>query len=128
MKSIAPIPLAFCSVTLALPLHLLIAGHALHETSSVLANPVLLSAILYSGIFSTGFAYALYNYGVQQLGAGHATAFQNLVPVVAIVASWFLLSEAPFAIQLLGGALIIAGLVVMRSRRKHLATGGRTKT
>ncbi len=121
MKSIGPLPLAFCSVTLSLPLHLLVAGTAIYEIGNVFEDRLLLAAVAYSGLFSTGVAYALYNFSVRQLGTAHATAYQNLVPFVALVAAWLLINEIPYRMQLVGGSLIIAGLLIMRRRRSEMA-------
>ncbi len=116
LKSISPVVLAFYSIAATLPLHFLVARQTFGNTARVLADPWLVAVIVYSGICSTGLAYAMWNYGVQQLGAAHAAAFQNLVPLIAMTFGWLLLGEVPFAMQLIGGAMIIAGLVVMRRR------------
>jgi len=116
LQNTSPVALAFCSVGGALPLHFWIARQAIGETWQVFSDPWLMSALLYSGIFSTGLAYAFWNYGVKHLGPSHAASFQNLVPLIALFAGWILIGEVPFALQLLGGALIITGLIVMRHR------------
>jgi drug/metabolite transporter (DMT)-like permease len=41
-----------------------------------------------------------------------------LVPAVAIVMGWVLLSEAPPAISFVGGAVAIGGVVLARSKPK----------
>ncbi len=117
MKNISPIALAFWSVALSVPLHFVVARHALPQIRDVVADPWLVAAIIYSGTFSTGLAYAMWNFGIKELGAAHAAGFQNLVPVVALIASWLLIGEVPLPVQLVGGALIIGGLIVMRRRR-----------
>ncbi len=117
MKNISPIALAFFGIAVTVPLHLLLAFHAVAQTHAVFSDPLLLAALCYSGVFSTGLAYAMWNYGVKVIGPGLAAGFQNLVPLIAMLASWLMIGEVPFAMQLLGGALIIGGLVVMRTRR-----------
>ena len=77
-----------------------------------------LAALCYSGIFSTGLAIAMWNIGVKQVGPSHAAGFQNLVPLIALGSSWLLIGEIPVLQQLVGGALIIAGLITMRMSRK----------
>ena len=118
MKNISPIALAFWSVALSVPLHFLVASYALPQLGEVFADPWLVVAIVYSGTFSTGLAYAMWNYGIKKLGAAHAAGFQNLVPVVALIASWLLIGEVPLTWQLIGGTLIIGGLIVMRRQRR----------
>ena len=118
MRNLSPIALAFLGVALAVPAHWIVARNSLHQIQTVVSDPVLLATIIYSGVCSTGLAYAMWNFGIRILGASHASAFQNLVPLIAIFASWLLLSEYPMVIQLCGGGLIIGGLVVMRKVRK----------
>jgi drug/metabolite transporter (DMT)-like permease len=117
MKNISPIALAFFAIGATVPLHLMIAGHVMWQTPDLFSDPLLLAALLYSGVFSTGLAYAMWNYGVKVIGPGQAAGFQNLVPLIAMFSSWLMIGEVPFAMQLLGGALIISGLAVMRTRR-----------
>ena len=76
--------------------------------------------ILYSGVFSTGLAYAMWNLGVKQLGASHAAVFQNLVPLVALLCSWYFLDERVTPIQIFGGTMIIAGLFVVPRNRQSV--------
>ncbi|MDB4483832.1 DMT family transporter [bacterium] len=118
MKTISPIQLAFYATLGTLPIHYLMAW--LFETNGFqhLNQPAILFCIGYSGIFSTGLAYAMWNYGVHKLGASHASVFQNLVPLVALAAAWISpLNEKITAIQILGGFLIIFGLLVTQKLR-----------
>ncbi|MEM7455829.1 MAG: DMT family transporter [Planctomycetota bacterium] len=116
LRKTSPVALAFVSVAATVPLHFLVASQGAGVYLEAMSKPKLAVAILYSGVFSTGLAYAMWNYGVQQLGAAHAAVFQNLVPLIALVAGWVFIGEVPFLLQLVGGGLIIAGLVIMRSR------------
>ena len=118
MKTVSPLELAFYSVALTVPFHFLIAGPAVAEIGQLFDDPWLMLAIVYSGVFSTGLAYAMWNFGVQQLGASHAAGFQNLVPLVALAASWLLIGEVPFPAQVIGGVVIISGLWTMRNQRQ----------
>ena len=117
LKHIEPLPLAFWALALSTPFHFLIAGNGLGELGNLLSDPWLAAAILYSGALSTGIAYVLWNQGIRSLGTAHASIYQNLVPIVALVAAWFLIGEIPVALQIIGGLLIITGVVVMRKNR-----------
>jgi drug/metabolite transporter (DMT)-like permease len=116
MKRLSPIALAFVGVGLSVPFHWMVAWHSIGDSYAVLTDPELVGIIIYSGVFSTGLAYAMWNFGIRILGASHASAFQNLVPLIAIFSSWLLISEIPVLLQFCGGALIIGGLVVMRKK------------
>lgn len=78
-------------------------------------------AILYSGALSTGVAVIMWNTAVKHVGPSHTAASGNLVPVIALLSSAWLLDERISMIQLLGGGLILGGLFVMRRARRPLA-------
>ena len=117
MKSVAPLPLAFCGVAIAVPFHFLIAADSITEVGRFFEDPWLATALLYSGGLSTGLAYYLWNYGIKVLGASHTAIFQNLVPFFALFAAWLMLNEIPVALQFVGGSLIIVGVIIMRKNR-----------
>lgn len=70
--------------------------------------------VLVLGAVTAGLAYVLGIAGTRRLGSRLA-AFVGLSEAVAgVVLAWLLLAETPRAIQLLGGALILVGVVVVR--------------
>ncbi len=117
LKFVSPIRLAFYSTVGTLPIHFMMSLINGSPSFSGVWDLSLLACILYSGVFSTGIAYALWNFGVLQLGPSHASVYQNLVPLVALLAAWFFLREIISPIQILGGGLIIAGLFITRRLR-----------
>ena len=72
------------------------------------------AAIVYSGVLSTGVAYWLWYDAVQRVGPARAAAFSNLTPFVGVAAGVAFLGEPFVPLQVAGGALVVAGLVVMR--------------
>ncbi len=118
MKTISPIQLAFYATVGTLPIHYFMAWFVQTDGLNNLNQPSILFCIGYSGIFSTGLAYAMWNYGVHKLGASHASVYQNLVPLIALAAAWISpLNERITAVQILGGFLIIFGLLVTQKLR-----------
>ncbi len=117
LKTMSPVQLAACSATIGLPFHMLIAGPTLALAVPLLSQVPLQLCIIYSGIFSTGLALALWSYGVKHAGAAQATMFQNLSPIIAIGAAWVWRGETVSVAQTLGGVLIIGGLIIMRRSR-----------
>lgn len=117
MRRIDPLPLAFCGVAIAVPFHFLVIPTGFTEFSRLFSDPWLAAALIYSGALSTGVAYMLWNLGIQILGTAHAAIYQNLVPIVALIAAWFLIGEIPVFLQIFGGMLIISGVLVMRNNR-----------
>jgi drug/metabolite transporter (DMT)-like permease len=70
--------------------------------------------VAYAGVFAIGLAYILWYRGVQRIGSSRTAAYQNLVPVVALIVAWIWLEEVPGPLQLLGAVVILAGLSLAR--------------
>jgi drug/metabolite transporter (DMT)-like permease len=68
------------------------------------------SSMFFLAIFGTALAYTWFTAAVQQLGAGHASVFINLVPVFAVLQAAVLLDERLGLPVLVGGLLVIAGV------------------
>ena len=79
--------------------------------------------IVYSGGLSTGLVLALWNNAVNHVGASHTAAYGNLVPLIALSASYVLLGETVKPIQIIGGAAVIGGLLILRRIRRMPAPG-----
>ncbi len=118
LKHVSPFTLAAISSVLMLPLHYIIAAPTLSSSIAVIPKIEVWIPILYSGIFSTGVALVMWNYGVREAGAAHAAVFQNLIPVIAMTSAWIVRGEVVTSGQVIGGTLIIGGLVMMRRARR----------
>jgi drug/metabolite transporter (DMT)-like permease len=93
-------------------------------------GPPVLLAILYSGTLAAGFANVVIFHGVKLLGPTRVNALQFLVPVLAVVMAAMFLSEPIRPIQVVGGAIILAGVALLRrgswpGRGAVRAIGGR---
>ena len=119
LQSISPIALAFIANAATLPLHIAVATPHLREGILALKDPVVIGCLVYSGVFSTGISYAMWHYGVRQVGASHAATYQNLIPIVALTGGWLFLQESLLLGQIVGGSLIISGLIFMRRGRSR---------
>lgn len=75
--------------------------------------------VIYSGLLSIGAAYIIWNYGLQTVGAVHTATYQNLVPVMGLFFGVVLLNEQLTLLQYFGSALVIAGIVLARWKRKR---------
>ncbi|MBT8337561.1 MAG: DMT family transporter, partial [Gemmatimonadetes bacterium] len=78
-------------------------------------TPGIWGTVLYAGVLSISVAYVLWNRGVRRLGNARTAVYSNLVPVVALLAAWVGLGERPTGLQVLGAAVILAGLRWTRS-------------
>ena len=71
-------------------------------------------AILYSGLLSAGLPNVAVFHAVKLLGPTRVTAFQFLVPAIAIALAAIFLSEPIRPAQLAGGLVIVAGVLMTR--------------
>ncbi len=117
LSTISPLRLAFISCALTTPLHVILAFSEIPNCFPQALEPKTLAAIIYSGVFSTGVAYATWHAGVRAVGGSHASVYQNVVTLVAVIGGWLVLQEQPMVAQVLGGVLTIAGLFLMRQGR-----------
>ena len=118
LQTVTPLRLAAISAVVTTPLHILLVADRLAAAWPAAMQPNNLAAIVYSGVFSTGVAYATWHAGVRAVGGSHASVYQNVVTLVAVIGGWIFLGEVATSAQLIGGALTIAGLVLMRRGRK----------
>ena len=70
--------------------------------------------VLYASVLSLVAAYILWNRGVAALGAARASVYNCLVPFVATIVAMIGLGERPGPLHLLGGATIVAGVLMTR--------------
>lgn len=75
--------------------------------------PVIL-AIIYAGSLGAGFANVVVFHGLKLLGPTRVTAFQALVPALAVVLAAIFLGEAIRPVQVVGGIVILAGVALVR--------------
>ena len=73
-------------------------------------------AIGYLALVSTCLAYIWWNDGIRKIGAGRASMFTFIGPVAAMLSAIPVLGEWPGPAQLLGGAMILAGLFIASRR------------
>jgi len=63
-----------------------------------------------SGALSIGVANYFWSTGVKYLGPGRTSTYNNLIPVLAFVISYFALDENVYPIQFIGAAVTVAGV------------------
>lgn len=67
-------------------------------------------ALVYLGICVTLGAFGFYNYGIAHIPANRASAFINVIPVVAVMLGWSLLGETLNAPQIAAALCVLAGV------------------
>lgn len=83
-------------------------------------------SVVFLGLFGTAVAFTWYAAAVHELGATRAGAFINLVPVFAVLLGALLLDERLPGTVLLGGAVVMAGVIVT-NRAPNPPAGGAAK-
>jgi len=84
-------------------------------------GPVPLLQLLVAAVFCTGLATVAWNTGVNRLGIQVGGLWQNTVPVFAVLIALLLFGVQPLPEQLLGGALVLAGVLYMQWQRVRRA-------
>ncbi len=74
-------------------------------------------ALAFSALFAVVIGYLIWYTSVQRVGNARTAVYSNLTPVAAIVFAWLVLGDALMPLQLLGAAIVLAGLVVTRRGR-----------
>lgn len=70
-------------------------------------------SVIYLGIFPTVIAYLALAYAVARVGATKGSSSIFLTPVMAFIIAWIWLNEIPGWSSILGGAIIMAGVVLV---------------
>lgn len=80
------------------------------------APPEALLGIGYLAVFGTVAAFVLLNLGLARIGAGRASAFALLVPIIGVLSSVALLDERVGPATAAGGVLVLVGLWLVEHR------------
>ncbi|MEK4971167.1 DMT family transporter [Niallia sp. FSL R7-0648] len=83
-------------------------------------NVISITSLLFLSIGCSVAAFILYNYGLKKLSASASVSFMNLVPVLGIVFSVFLLKEIVTLTQVIGGAIVIIGVILSSIQKEEL--------
>ncbi len=77
-----------------------------------------LCAILYLAVFCSLLSYLAYNYALTGISVTGVASLINLQPVVGIICSYFILHETVTLQQILGGAVVVAGVLLTNTEKK----------
>lgn len=79
-------------------------------------DPLSWLLVVFIGVFGTVVPFGLYNEGVRLISATRASITSTLEPVIAFLVSYWFLGEVLESLQVLGAALIIASIVLLRAK------------
>jgi drug/metabolite transporter (DMT)-like permease len=72
--------------------------------------------VLVTGVFGSGVAYIMWNFGVARVPASRAGVYTNLAPVVALVVARLALGETIGVRAAIGGGIVILGAALATAR------------
>jgi len=75
-------------------------------------------AIVYLGIFPGALAYVAWAYVMTHGAAGRTTTLLYIIPVLAIAIAWIWLGEVPHLTSLVGGAIALAGVILVNTSHR----------
>jgi drug/metabolite transporter (DMT)-like permease len=73
------------------------------------------ASLAYSAVLSVGVGYVVWYASVQTVGGPRTAVYSNLIPIVALASSWWLLGETLGPVQAVGAAVVLAGVSLART-------------
>jgi drug/metabolite transporter (DMT)-like permease len=77
-------------------------------------------AVVYLGLFPAATGYVLWAYALSKVNVSRVTSSLNLQPVLSLAIALLWLGEMPTTVALVGGAITIAGVIVLNTLGKRV--------
>jgi drug/metabolite transporter (DMT)-like permease len=91
-------------------------------------TPGVLGAVLYSGFLAAGISNVIVSNGIKVVGPTRTSAYQFLVPALAVVLAFVFLAEPIRPGQVIGGLIIIAGVLITRGGAPFRVVGSTARS
>ncbi len=75
--------------------------------------------VIYIVVFGTAVPYCLYTTGISLVRSTRASVAATVEPIAAAFISWIFLGEHLDLLQITGGALVIASVIILQLRREY---------
>lgn len=85
------------------------------------AGSAALGAAIYNGVLPSAIAYTLFAFALSKTSATVVTAWLYVVPLFGLLSAWLLLGEVPTGLTIVGGAVAIAGVVILNVAKQRAA-------
>lgn len=86
------------------------------NTSYYSISGIAWTGLIFTGIFGTCIANILWYRGIKQLGSTKTSIYANLPPVFGIIVSFIFLNETLTLLQVAGGIVIMAGVILVNKK------------
>lgn len=116
-RQMSPLSAVTVSALMALPVLAVIGAPGL-EGSGAAFTPLVVSGLIYVGLFASVAAYLSWNTGIGKLGASRGSIFLNLVPVFTALLAFVVLNERLAPAQIAGGALVLLGVTLVNTGKR----------
>jgi len=83
------------------------------STNLTMISPAIIFNVLYLGVFCSAIGYITYVYSMEHLGVSTSSLYLNILPLVTVIASYFILDEKISLPQIIGGLLIVLSVYIV---------------
>ncbi len=94
---------------------------------SRVTTPIILN-VLFLGIICSALANFLYVYSMENLGVSLTSMFMNVLPLITVITSYFVLGERIGIKQVIGGITVVAAVYLVSYERKSTDNESKTST
>lgn len=115
MSVVVPVPMLVMSLVVEGPAAI---GASLANSLSVAAIPAWLG-LLYTCVIATAVGSGMWTWLLARYPAGQVAPFSMLVPVVGILTAAVVLAERPSVLELVGGVVVVAGVLIGAGRSQR---------